>query len=169
MRINFTQVNRVEKLTCRAKNAIGQSDATVSVHLLCKERPATSHASHLRRLDKPKLSMSERLVLNQDETLTLQCAIDASPPCQQVRWFHYDKELVMQPCSALNSTHNIAEYRIENVSRLHAGKYSCEVRNWLHNSWQHRYEAMSTLSTEVRVQCKSSSVPLGKRLDVSAI
>jgi len=36
LRINFTRLENIEKLTCRTRNTIGQSEATVNVDILCK-------------------------------------------------------------------------------------------------------------------------------------
>ena len=38
LRINFTRLENIQKLTCRARNTIGQSEATVNVDILCKIR-----------------------------------------------------------------------------------------------------------------------------------
>jgi hypothetical protein len=36
LRLNFTRVENVKKLTCKTRNTIGQSEATVNVDILCK-------------------------------------------------------------------------------------------------------------------------------------
>ena len=36
LKINFTRIENIQKLTCRARNTIGQSEATVNVDILCK-------------------------------------------------------------------------------------------------------------------------------------
>jgi hypothetical protein len=59
-----------------------------------------------------------------------------------------------QPCISTNKTQAFAEYIIDNVNRSHAGKYTCEVKNWLNTSLENRYEATSYVSTDVRIQCK---------------
>jgi hypothetical protein len=34
--MNFTRLENIKKLTCRTRNTIGQSEATVNVDILCK-------------------------------------------------------------------------------------------------------------------------------------
>jgi hypothetical protein len=36
--MNFTRSEYIKKLTCRARNTIGQSEATVNVDILCKRK-----------------------------------------------------------------------------------------------------------------------------------
>lgn len=98
--------------------------------------------------------MADRMTLNQGEKLILKCAIDSNPFCHQIRWYHNGKELLTQSCSAINRTPMIAEYFIPNVYRIHSGKYTCEVKNWLNTGLDNRYEATAEASTEVRIQCK---------------
>jgi hypothetical protein len=37
LRINFTRSENIQKLTCRTRNTIGQSEASVNVDILCKK------------------------------------------------------------------------------------------------------------------------------------
>ena len=101
--------------------------------------------------------MLEQTTLNQGEPLILQCSINANPPCHRFRWSHNDEELSNeQPCPLVNgtSTTTVVEYRINKVSREHAGKYTCQVFNWLPKTVTDRYEAVSVVSTDVAVQCE---------------
>jgi len=98
--------------------------------------------------------MIEHVTLNQGEKLVLTCSIDSNPICHQIRWFHNDKEILTQPCSLINRTQTITEYVIPNVYRIHSGKYTCEVKNWLNTGLNNRYEATTEVSTDVRIQCK---------------
>jgi hypothetical protein len=82
--------------------------------------------------------------------LILKCFINSNPLCQQIRWLHNEKELIIQSCTTLN----IAEYIIENINRSHAGKYTCEVKNLLNTSFDNQFNGISYVSTVVRVQCK---------------
>jgi hypothetical protein len=158
LRINFTRIENIQKLTCRTRNTIGQSEATVNVDILCKREKPNVFFSKIHvffdRLDKPKLYMIERLTLNQGEKLVLKCSIDSNPFCHQIRWFHNEKEILTQPCSLINRTQTISEYFIPNVYRIHSGKYTCEVKNWLKTGFDNRYEATTQVSTDVRIQCK---------------
>ena len=36
LRMNFNRSENIQKLTCRTRNTIGQSEATVNVDILCK-------------------------------------------------------------------------------------------------------------------------------------
>lgn len=99
--------------------------------------------------------INDRIVLNQGEKLVLKCHIDSNPLCHQIRWLHNDKELLTQSCMGGNQTQTIAEYHIPNVYRMHAGKYTCEVKNWLNQPFDQRYESTAQASTDVRVQCKN--------------
>lgn len=36
LRINFTRIENIQKLGCRARNTIGQAEANVNVDVLCK-------------------------------------------------------------------------------------------------------------------------------------
>ena len=92
----------------------------------------------------------ENITLNQNEKLVLKCFIDSNPSCYQIRWLFNEKELITQPCQLSNLT----EYIIENLDRSHAGKYTCEVRNWLNTSFSNQYEGITQISTDVRVQCR---------------
>ena len=92
------------------------------------------------------------------KNLVLKCSIDSNPFCHQIRWFHNDKELLTQPCSLINRTQTITEYIIPNVYRIHSGKYTCEVKNWLNTGFDNRYEATTQVSTDVRIQCKILSM-----------
>ena len=94
--------------------------------------------------------MIDKLILNQSERLVLQCSIEANPWCDHIRWLFNEKELITQACSK----DKVVEYRIENVDRLHAGKYTCEVKNSLNISYAQRYDGISVVSTDVRIQCK---------------
>ena len=94
--------------------------------------------------------MIKQIKLNHGEKLNLKCSIDANPSCYQVRWFHDNKYLITQSCAV----ENLAEYTIEHVNRSHAGRYVCEVRNWLNTSLDQQYDGISHLSTDIRVQCK---------------
>ncbi|CAF1352673.1 unnamed protein product [Adineta steineri] len=136
LRINFTRLADIQNLTCRSRNTIGQSEATVNVDILYK----------------PKLSMIDQLTLNQGEKLILKCSIDSNPSCHQIRWFHNEKEILTQPCTLTNKTQTISEYIIPNVYRIHSGKYTCEVKNWLNTGSENRYEATTEVSTDVRIQ-----------------
>ncbi|CAF1156523.1 unnamed protein product [Rotaria sordida] len=129
LRINFTDI---ENLSCQARNTIGQTEARININILYK----------------PKLSMIENITLNQGEKLILKCSINANPLCQQIHWFHNNKELFNQSCTQ----QHIAEYIIENIDRSHAGKYTCEVRNSLNASLNKQYDGISHVSTNVRVQ-----------------
>lgn len=101
--------------------------------------------------------MIDQLVLNQGEKLQLKCLIDANPLCHQIRWLHNDRELVTQSCNALlNRTQTMAEYQIPQVYRIHSGKYTCEVKNWLNQDAESRYETTVQTSTEVRIKCKKN-------------
>ncbi|CAF3212195.1 unnamed protein product [Rotaria sp. Silwood2] len=128
LRINFTDI---ENLSCRTKNTIGQTQARINVNILYK----------------PKLFMIENITLNQGEKLLLKCLINANPSCQQIHWFHNNKEIFSQSCKQ----QNIAEYLIENIDRTHTGKYICEVRNSLNTSLDKQYDGISRVSTDVRV------------------
>ncbi|CAF0721711.1 unnamed protein product [Rotaria sp. Silwood1] len=136
LRINFTRMENIQKLTCRARNTIGQSEATVNVDILYK----------------PKLSMIDRIILNQGEKLILKCSIDANPLCHQIQWFHNGKQIHTQSCSLTNRTQTITEYIIPNVYRIHSGKYTCQVKNWLYTGFDNRHEAITEISTDVRIQ-----------------
>jgi len=94
--------------------------------------------------------MIDNLTINQGEKLILKCFINSNPLCQQIRWLHNEKELIIQSCTTLN----IAEYIIENINRSHAGKYTCEVKNLLNTSFDNQFNGISYVSTDVRVQCK---------------
>jgi hypothetical protein len=98
--------------------------------------------------------MVEQVSLNQGEKLVLKCFIDSNPLCHQIRWFHNDKEILTQSCSLINRTHAYTEYIIPNVYRIHSGKYTCEVKNWLNTGFYNRYEATTQVSTNVKIQCK---------------
>jgi len=37
LRINFTRSENIQKLTCRTRNTIGQSEASVNVDIVCKK------------------------------------------------------------------------------------------------------------------------------------
>ncbi|CAF3492851.1 unnamed protein product [Rotaria socialis] len=136
LKINFSRMENVQKLSCRARNTIGQSEATVNVDILYK----------------PKLSMADRMTLNQGEKLILKCSIDSNPFCHQIQWFHNDKLIHTQACSLINRTYTIVEYTIPNVYRIHSGKYTCEVKNWLNTGFDNRREATTQISTDVRIQ-----------------
>ena len=99
--------------------------------------------------------MIEHITLNQGEKLVLRCLIDSNPFCHQIRWLHNQKEVLTQPCSLRNRTQTVSEYVIPNVYRIHSGKYTCEVKNWLNTGSNNRYEATTAVSTDVRIQCKS--------------
>jgi hypothetical protein len=99
--------------------------------------------------------MIDRMTLNQGEKLVLKCSIDSNPSCHQIRWFHNDKEILTQPCSLTNRTQTVSEYIIPNVYRIHSGKYTCEVKNWLNTGSDNRYEATTQVSTDVLIQCKN--------------
>ena len=101
--------------------------------------------------------MVDRLVLNQGERLLLQCAIDSNPLCHQIRWLHNDREILTQSCTANNRTQIVAEYLLPRVYRIHSGKYTCEVKNWLNKDLDSRSEATAQVSTEVRIQCKENN------------
>lgn len=98
--------------------------------------------------------MIERVTLNQGEKLILKCSIDSNPLCHQILWFHNDKQIHTQSCSLADRTQTIAEYFIPSVNRIHSGKYTCEVKNWLNTGLDDRYEATTHVSTDVRIQCK---------------
>ncbi|UJR26198.1 hypothetical protein I4U23_007541 [Adineta vaga] len=137
LKMNFTRLEDIQKLTCKTRNTIGQSEASVDVDILYK----------------PKLSLIEHITLNQGEKLVLKCSIDSNPFCHQIRWFHNQKEILTQPCSLINRTQTISEYIIPNVYRIHSGKYTCEVKNWLNTgNSNHRQEATTEASTDVRIQ-----------------
>ncbi|UJR22794.1 hypothetical protein I4U23_025826 [Adineta vaga] len=129
LRINF---QGIEKLACRAKNTIGQTEVNLDVNILYK----------------PRLSMMENITLNQGEKLILKCSIDANPWCEQIRWLFNDQELITQACTKDKFT----EYIIEKIDRSHAGKYICEVRNSLNTTFSNQYDGISIASTDVRVQ-----------------
>lgn len=101
--------------------------------------------------------MVDRLVLNQGEKLLLKCAIDSNPLCHQIRWLHNDKEILTQSCTANNQTQTVVEYHLPRVYRIHSGKYTCEVKNWLNKELDSRAEATTEVSTDVRIQCKKRS------------
>ncbi|CAF2358063.1 unnamed protein product [Rotaria sp. Silwood2] len=136
LRINFTRIENIQKLTCRGRNTIGQSEATVNVDILYK----------------PKLSMIDRITLNQGEKLVLKCSIDSNPMCHQIQWFHNSKQIHTQSCSLTNRTQTITEYIIPNVYRIHSGQYTCLVKNWLNTGFDNRHEATTEISTNVRIQ-----------------
>ncbi|CAF3607707.1 unnamed protein product [Adineta steineri] len=129
LRIDFVGI---EKLSCRAKNTIGQTEANIDINILYK----------------PKLSINENVTLNQTDKLVLKCLIDANPSCDHIRWLFNEKELIIQPCTK----NKIAEYIIENIDRSQAGKYTCEVKNLLHTSFINEYDGISVISTYVQVQ-----------------
>ncbi len=88
----------------------------------------------------------DNITIIRGEKLILKCLINSNPLCQQIRWLHNDRELITQSCTA----QKIAEYILENIDRSHAGKYTCEVKNRLNDS----FDGISHVSTDVRVQCK---------------
>ncbi|CAF1677276.1 unnamed protein product, partial [Didymodactylos carnosus] len=99
-------------------------------------------------VNKPKLSLQPKITLTQGERLSLKCLIDANPSCHNIRWFHFDQELTSLSCS---TNQNFSEYTIPAVYRLHFGKYTCEVKNWL-NTGTDRKEAVSNVSSDVWIQ-----------------
>lgn len=42
LRVNFTRAENIERLSCRARNSIGQAEATVQVDILCKRNASLS-------------------------------------------------------------------------------------------------------------------------------
>ncbi|CAF0814406.1 unnamed protein product [Adineta ricciae] len=136
LKLNFTRLENIQRLTCKTRNTIGQSEASVNVDILYK----------------PKLSMIEHITLNQGEKLVLRCLIDSNPFCHQIRWLHNQREVLTQPCSLMNRTQTVSEYVIPSVYRIHSGKYTCEVKNWLNTGSNNRYEATTAVSTDVRIQ-----------------
>jgi hypothetical protein len=120
-------------------------------------------------LDQPKLIMLERMTLNQGESLVLQCSIDSRPTCHRIRWFHNHQQLLTRSCSDGNRLTTIDEYRVDNVSRWHAGNYRCQVSNWLSNGTNDRYEAVSFASTDVSIQCRETNVCRQQSIDICQI
>lgn len=92
--------------------------------------------------------MIESLLIPEGHSAILHCSINSNPRCSQVRWFFSEKLLFNQPCPIYNATHTFAEYRLEQISRSQAGKYTCEVHNGNDD------DAKSMISTNVHVQCK---------------
>ncbi|CAF1291780.1 unnamed protein product, partial [Adineta ricciae] len=136
----------IEKLSCRARNSIGQTEAYLDVNILYK----------------PKLSMVENVTLNQNEKLVLKCSIDANPWCEQIRWLFNEQELVNEPCTDKKFT----EYVIEKVDRSNAGKYICEVKNSLNTSSSNHFDGIAIASTDVRVQYEPFILNSYKKLAV---
>ena len=148
--MNFTNI---DKLSCRAKNTLGQTEETIHLNLLCKtniERNHTYISSDIH-LDPPKLSMSENVTSNQAEKLILTCSIKSNPSCEQIHWLYNNQPLRSESCT---NNQNQSEYRIENLDRSHAGRYTCEVRNRLDIDSQQPMDGLAQVSTDVRVQCK---------------
>ena len=152
LRLTGANVQSLHQLTCRAKNALGQSDAQVQLEFRCKTRRHSSDpllSFHSIRIDKPRLSMIDSLFIPEGHAGILHCSINSHPRCSQVRWFFAETLLLLsQPCPIYNATHTFVEYRLENVSRHQAGKYSCEVTNGNGD------DAKSIVSTHLHVQCK---------------
>lgn len=68
MKLNFTRLENIQRLTCKTRNTIGQSEASVNVDIFCKQRDIKLISNDLFSvLDKPKLCMIERITLNQGE------------------------------------------------------------------------------------------------------
>lgn len=107
--------------------------------------------------------MIKNLTINYGEKMSLKCLINSNPPCQQIRWLFNEKELFIQSCSK----QNLAEYFIENIDRSQAGKYTCEVKNLLNTNFGNQLNGISTVSTDVRVQCKTLRITV--RLWISIV
>ena len=141
--MNFTGIN---KLSCRAKNSLGETEDNIHLNLLCKIDERDHFLSKKDCLDQPKLSMIENLTLIQGEKLIITCLINSNPLCYEIRWLYNNQELRSEPCTKQNQS----EYVVDNIDRLQAGKYTCEVKNRLNNN----ADGISQISTDVRIQCK---------------
>lgn len=90
--------------TCRVRNSIGSGEDSARLDVLYR----------------PEITVQPEHRVAQGDSLTLQCAADANPPVESVRWLGPDGRTFDGPTVDLRS-----------ISRKDAGNYTCEASNTL--------------------------------------